>query len=105
MSAPLVKFKRTFNRIEQVECVRESESSVWIAKIGRELRPGALPKTLEIRRAKNTDYESYHDTWVDAHALIVRRAESDVASARSALEYANGKLGNIKGMKPPKEPA
>jgi hypothetical protein len=96
MSAPIIKFKRTGDKIERVECVRESEASVWVAHLSHF---GGKPSEPS-RVAKNTSYESYHDTWAEAHALLVRRAESAVLGARRNLELANAKLGNIKGMKP-----
>ena len=79
--------------IEPVEVVRETDAFV----IFPPYRPGGK----ERRTAKCTDYERYHDTWEDARAFLLSRAEQDVQSARRRLEVANGTLGNVKGMKKP----
>lgn len=89
----VIKYRtRTYSSaIEEVEIVRETESSVFIAR-------NSGP---ERRNAKVTTYDRYHDTWADAHAYLMVRAEFAVKHARQQLESANGNLGNIKGMKPP----
>jgi hypothetical protein len=102
MSAPLVKFKRTGDaRIECVECVRETAQSVWVSKIVRKLKAGAKPERVEIRCAKMGAYDSYHDSWADAHTLIVTRAENEVSNAEDALTEARDWLATAKSMKPP----
>lgn len=104
MSAPLVKWHRTGNtQIKRVECVRETDSSVWIAKVVNKLA-GVLG-TAEIRHSKGGAYSGYHDTWAEAHAVLLERAEGEVLTARQSLQHAQDRLGNIKGMKPPKEGA
>jgi hypothetical protein len=99
MSAPIIKFKTGGwgkSPIEAVECVRETAQSVWIAGT----HGGG-----ESRQAKVSGYICFHDTWELAHAYLLEKAERAVRHARENLEVANGKLGNIKGIKPPKEPA
>ena len=98
----LVKFKTDYSAktIEPIEVLRETAQCVYLAPH----RPRADGKT-ERREAKLGDYAQYHDTWVEARAYLLRKAESDVKEARRQLELANGHLGNIKGMKPPKEVA
>jgi hypothetical protein len=88
MSAPIRKYKTNFsrNRIEQVAVDRETKTSVFIGTT---------------RCAKVGSYAAYHDSWDEAHAFLMSSAESEVGQARLRLETANGKLGNIKGMKAP----
>jgi hypothetical protein len=76
--------------IEAVEVEKETEACVWIR--GR-------------RIAKRSSYERYFDTWAEAKADLMQRAEEAIAHARRSLERANGYLGNVKGMKPPAEAA
>ena len=73
-------------KITLVECERESETSVWVN--GR-------------RNQKRTTYENYWDTWDQAHAFLLLKAEALAQSCRRELEVANGHLGNVRGMKPP----
>jgi hypothetical protein len=95
----IVKFKTGFTRepIERVEVLRETKASVYVPTNGFQ------PKgEKERREAKMTEYAQYHDTWEAAHEFLMVRAQAEVAKARRSLELANSKLGNIKGMKPPK---
>lgn len=71
--------------IESVEIDRETESSVFIGKN---------------RNAKRSSWHNYFDTWDDAKSFLLKNAEDEAAGARIRLEYANSKLGNIKGLKP-----
>lgn len=96
----IVKFKTSFSadKIEEIEVVRETEQSVFLPVNGRSL---AGKKGVNERRdAKRSTYVQYHDTWADAHAFLVGKAQREVESLRSRLEQAKGKLGQIKGMKP-----
>jgi poly(3-hydroxyalkanoate) synthetase len=70
--------------IEAVEVERETDSSVWIK--GN-------------RNAKITSYHKYWDSWEEAHAYLLERADRSLQDARRALERAQGEYGNIKGMK------
>ncbi|MGZ3351739.1 MAG: hypothetical protein ACXU89_22660 [Xanthobacteraceae bacterium] len=96
----IVKFKTSFSadKIEEIEVVRETEQSVFLPVNARFL---AGKKGVNERRdAKRSTYVQYHDTWADAHAFLVGKAQREVESLRSRLEQAKGKLGQIKGMKP-----
>lgn len=73
-------------RINHIEVESETEKSVWIK--GR-------------RRSKESGYERFHDTWEKAHAFLLDRETKNVEAIRRQLDYANGKLGNVKGMKKP----
>lgn len=70
--------------ITEVEIERETESSVWID--GK-------------RKSKMSEYKCFHDSFEGAKSYLLGLAQTKVDCARSALEYANSQLGNIKGMK------
>lgn len=72
--------------IELVEIERETESSVWIG--GR-------------RNSKISDYHCYFDSFDEAKAHLLEKADEKVIGARRSLELANSHLGNIKGLKEP----
>lgn len=84
----IVKYRTRWDQIERIECERETKSSVFIN--GQ-------------RQAKTSSYESFHDSWEAAHAFLFDKQRLLVERLRRQLEVANGKLGNIKGMKPPKD--
>jgi hypothetical protein len=96
----LVKFKTDYSgkTIERVEVIRETAASVYVAK--NSVFGNAKG---ERRDAKRSEYAQYHDTWADAHAYLMERAEERVTDARNRLQQASGHLGNIKGMKQPEE--
>lgn len=75
-------------RIEEVEVERETDSSVWVS--GR-------------RRSKISEFESFFETWDEAHRHLMAVSHSKVDAARRDLERANSTHGNIKGMKPPRK--
>lgn len=78
-------------KIEEVEALRETKDCVYVPRFGGGER----------RTFKQGAYESYFDTWELAHSHILERAQGEVDGIRANLERANGKLGNIKGMKKP----
>lgn len=88
------------DKIDVVEVLRETKASVFLKKNGMTRHSKS-----ERREAKYSDYAQYHDTWTDAHTYLVAQAEGKVRAIRLQLEQASGKLGNVKGMKPPKVPA
>lgn len=65
---------------------RETENSVFIGST---------------RNAKRSSFHNYFDTWGEAKAFLLKNAENEAVIARKRLEYANGKVGNIKGLKKP----
>lgn len=98
----LVKFRTDYSAktIVRVEVLRETAACVFLEPFGYQIKGKS-----ERREAKLGEFAQYHDTWGDAHAYLMRKAERDVTQARRGLDLANGHLGNIKGMKPPKESA
>lgn len=74
------------NKITAVEIERETETSVWID--GQ-------------RRQKRSSYENYWDTWDEAYAHILGKAERKAVSARIHLNTANNELDSIKSITKP----
>jgi len=81
--------KSYLNSIEEVKVERETDSSVWVE--GR-------------RRAKKAGYCGYFDTWEEAKNSLLNKAQKDVDAARSRLQRANSKLGQVKSLKKPRAP-
>ena len=83
----LIKYRtgkwRTY--IEKIEIERETDASVWVD--GR-------------RFGKKTSYDSFFDTWKDAHEFLLRNAERTVVSLERRLEYANERISEIKALVP-----
>lgn len=77
-------------KIEATEIAGETESMVVLGM-------GSLGR----RARKITDYDSYHDTWEEAQAHLLAKAEQRLAAARRVLAHEQDVYGNIKGMKKP----
>jgi hypothetical protein len=76
--------------IKPVQCTKATAGFVWpVERKGRR----------EIRSREG--WSSYHETWADAHAAMLHKAERELDAARCRLERAQGNHGRIKGMKPP----
>ena len=75
--------------IRPVEVIKVTEKTITLASGKRRNREG---------------WASFYPTWKDAHDGLIADLEKNVAQARRSLEYANSKLGNAKGMKPPSTP-
>lgn len=75
-------------KVDIVECDRETDSSVFVD--GK-------------RRAKESAHECYFDSFDEAKAWLLDRAERRVQAARIALQRAQDSLGNIKGLKEPQQ--
>lgn len=82
----LIKWRITTHsaKIERIECIRESEKSVWV--------PGRLQS---MRREKQTFFEKYFDSWQDARASLLAIGERKVGLARRELELANAFLVDV----------
>lgn len=85
--------------IVKVECVSETAKMVTI-KVKDTWRKGQF---CERKCLKVSAHDCYFDTWAEAHELLLSRAESKFESTRRNMERAQDELGNIKGMKPPKD--
>ena len=92
----MLKYRAKHGKIEAHDVLRETSKMVVLApnssanSLGRELKEG-----------KRSEWQNWHDTWEDAHAFLLAGATAEVAALRMRLEQATGRLGNIKGMKPP----
>ena len=81
-------------KIEEVEVLRETAQCIFVPANKANSNPSGERKEL-----KMTDWAEHYDTWEDAHAALMAKAERQVTNARRALEIANGFAGNVKGMR------
>jgi len=78
-----------FGKIDPVQCAKVTAGCVWpVERNGR-------------RESRATDWFSYHETWADAHAAMLAKAEQDMYDARRKFERAQGEYDRIKGIKAP----
>jgi hypothetical protein len=89
MTTPIIMWRLAWDGIKPVPCTKVTAGCVWPVERngGREIRAGS--------RA------SYHETWADAHAAMLAKAERELVAARCRLQRAQGDHGRIKAMKPP----
>ena len=74
--------------IEKVEVTKETDKSVWLG----------------VRReAKVSEYQCYFDTWDQAKAHVVSKAEAKLKAAKSRFDSARSHLERVKSMKKPQE--
>lgn len=71
------------DKIIAIEVDRESEHSVWIGKR---------------RHNKKSDYTNFFDTWKEAHALLLERANHKVEHAQRNLASAVKDAHDVMGM-------
>jgi hypothetical protein len=88
--------------IERVEVEKETAKFVWVKGSGNDW--GGVPREAA-KTAKSADGVTFHDTWEEAHQHLIELAELNVQGARKALQTAQDKLGNLKGLKKPIEAA
>jgi hypothetical protein len=89
----ITKYSASFGSIDKIEVEKETDASVWYRTNNGALR----------RAAKRSSYESIFDTWAEAHAFLIDKAEAALIEARRSLQRAQDKYSNVKGMKPPQE--
>lgn len=70
--------------IKKIEVEKETEKSVIID--GR-------------RNAKFSEHAQYHESFDEAKAFLMQKAEARLTKARRSLEDAQGFYGNVKGLK------
>lgn len=56
-------------------------------------------QTIDKTVRKRGSYESYFQTWEEAHEFLMKEAEEKLDIARRRLATAQAHMGNIKGMK------
>lgn len=88
----MIKFYLSFGRIEEREVTRETDSSFFTLDRHR---------GKEVRHAKQTSWQSWHDTWEDAYACILADANKDVNHAKDRLATAENALRKVLKMKKP----
>lgn len=84
------KFKTGFEGVSLVEIERETPSMVWIRGSGYR---------------KLTTWECYFDTFADAKAHLVSKAEREAARARRQLDRAEEALIKASSVKNPSVPS
>ena len=85
----ITMWRLRWGEINPVQCTKVTAGFVWpVERNGR-------------RESRASDLVSYHETWADAHAAMLHKAELELDAARRQLERAKGDYGRIKGMKPP----
>jgi hypothetical protein len=78
-----------FDRIEEVEVELLTEVCAWVN--GRRYS------------RSNTDWQSFHETWKEAHDCMVAEFSRQIDFAEARLEYSKSKLGKALALKPPVE--
>jgi hypothetical protein len=68
-------------KIELVIVERETQSSIWI------------------RGSRMAKRNTFFDTWEDAKDYLLSEAARKLSSARTNLQYAQDRYGNIKGLR------
>ncbi len=86
------KFRVAYGEIEARKVVRETKHRIWFISSWR-------GKDSERSENKRSTDQNWFDTWEDAHAFLVEKAQQKVENLRLQLERAKGELGQIKGMK------
>jgi hypothetical protein len=99
MSETWYRTTRGSIRIEPIEVERSTEKSVFVRDPFGFGTPRA--RATVDRCAITSEYFQFHRTWDDAKAFLLQQQEEKVISLRAQLDSANGKLGNIKGLKKP----
>jgi hypothetical protein len=72
------------DKIKSVQVEKHTENSVWI----------------DGQRRGRWSWRAYFPTWEEAHKYLLDKAETDLESARLALQRQQGRHGQIKGMRP-----
>ena len=80
-------------KITAYECTKETAKFAWLKGV-------YMDPNSSYQKRKGGDV---FDTWAEAHAELMRRAEAKLVEARRQLERAQGFAGNVREMKPPQE--
>jgi len=87
----MIKYRTRFKKIEAIEVSRETDKCMFYPS----------PSGREVREAKRSDWQNWHDTWDEAHRFLLDEAEQEEKRAMLSLQAAQEKLENIKAMKKP----
>ena len=98
--APIIKWETTIwtYNIRRIQCERESKHAIWVME---EWLPGDKEVCKRLKSAGRVDY---HDTWEDAHAYLMGRAEERLAASRRYLVKAEEDYQRCLHMTKPAEP-
>jgi hypothetical protein len=99
MTAPLIRWRVWLGEIQPVECERETDSCVWVLTSWDGWRL-AKPR----REARTTRNHSFHPTWEEARAHLLKLAEEDAQHAEARFQDARRELDRIQALQPPEEP-
>lgn len=91
MTEGIIKYHATLynGKIQERLITKETELSVW---------------DRGHRRSKCCITDAYFDSWEEAKNYLLVDANHDLVTARLSLNRAQGRVGNIEGMKNPYEP-
>ena len=88
------KVSKWKSAIEQVECTKETKSSVWVKEKVWTLRDG--PDKYEVNRhPRVTRYDIYFDSWDEAYAYTLEKAKGRVEYLERELKSAKNVLDTI----------
>lgn len=90
----------SYGEITEREVVKETKSSVTY-----EYPDLFSDRTSERREMKSCDGHCWFDSWQECKDWLIANAEADYQAARRALQRAQDKLGNAKGLKQKSEKA
>lgn len=84
-------------KISEVEVVEQTKCLITIKETGYD------GKKRVNRYRKDAGHRAFFDTWQEAHNALLNLAHDAVESAQIDLDRAYEKLGEINGMKEPKQ--
>ena len=76
--------------IEEVEVVRETQSSVWVK------RKNHRNRIVEERQARKSNYTQYWKEKKEAVSFLMKKYESSLKAIESDLVYIRGKIKELK---------
>ena len=84
-------------KITPVECERETDKCVFVI--------GIYGRKEASKASKAGEYDQYHDSWEVAHAHLLGKAKSCLASHKKRVDTARSELETVKALKAPKATA
>jgi len=85
--------------IERVECIRETEKSVWESRLSTWAK-----ETYTIMRPKHSVNNRYCDSWEEARDFLLRRSLREEEDLESLLNNVRQRLERLRAMTPPGAP-
>ena len=104
MTEPIIKWRTAYkhNRILCVKCSKETNCFVWVIA---QIRPDGYEENLRkpVKERKDSISAVFHDTWEDAHAYLMEKAETALRSAKRQVDLKRTQLEDVKSMKKPEQ--